>query len=402
MPPIKKPKALPTLCRWHIYGCEYHYTTDKAHEDICLRRPIDAGADILWRELVTHVESDANPIIDIRASLGPWARELKHVRVLSPGKTPIQDIPYYLDVSSWWLRGVPKPETLDRGLLPSLKRQLGPAQYQLLIAQMDPASHHSAGATVRVLNHSSPRNLLKTMGLQLPAWVQLPIDQCLWNVTPKNAFTDLHTDRGLDTVTLPVGGRKIWVLYEPDPAPTATNKVLQRDSTFYQQWADHIDGAARASEDQSKTFLEIAGPRLRRPYIAVTEGKQGLFVPAGWKHAVFTLETGYLAGWSFGTNEHLKQQIQTILGEMQAAVVYSKPEQYGQKTDYLSPDLWNKLNESLAYVLNKMAEIRKSHHISSVELWLRMIDLLDRLPALKAKNGPAIKNYTKLMGEKRI
>jgi hypothetical protein len=81
MPPIKKPKALPTLCRWHIYGCEYHYTTDKAHEDICLRRPIDAGADILWRELVTHVESDANPIIDIRASLGPWARELKHVRV---------------------------------------------------------------------------------------------------------------------------------------------------------------------------------------------------------------------------------------------------------------------------------------------------------------------------------
>jgi hypothetical protein len=39
-----------------------------------------------------------------------------------------------------------------------------------------------------------------------------PIDQCLWNITPKHAYTDLHTDRGLDTVTFLVGGRKIWIL----------------------------------------------------------------------------------------------------------------------------------------------------------------------------------------------
>jgi hypothetical protein len=408
MPPIKKAKVVPTLCRWHIYGCEYSYTTDKNHEVICSRRPTHAGADRPWRELVSHVLTDPNPVVDILAALGPWARDLTPVSVLSPNKRPIQDIPYYVDVSSWWSHGAPTPQTLEKWLLPSLKRQLGLDQCKLLIAQMDRDSAHNARDTVRVLNHASPRNLMKTMGLKLPDWVKLPIDHCVWNITPKKAFTDLHTDRGLDTITFQVGGRKIWLLYEPDPAPTSSNKVEQREAMFFNLWAQHFEDATLppgASANDSGTFLEIAGPRLRRGYIAVTEGNQALFVPAGWKHAVFTLESGYLAGWSFGTNEHLKQQIQTILGELEAAVAFRKPDQYGPKTDNLLPDLWQDLNKSLSYVLHQITEIWEPHNtqhmLTAEELWPKLIISLNRLPALKAKNGPAIRSYNKLISQRK-
>jgi hypothetical protein len=286
-----------------------------------------------------------------------------------------------------------------------LKRQLGSEKCQHLLAQLDPASEHVATETVRVLNLTAPRSLFKHMGLKVPTWVRLPVEQCLWNVTPKDAYTDLHTDRGLDTVTFHVGGRKIWILYEPDPPATTTNKVLLRQSKFFQLWARHFDEASRATDTTGPCLLEIAGPNLRRPYIAVTEDQQGLFVPAGWKHAVFTMESGYLAGYSFCTHQHLEHHVNTLLCELEASMGYQNSGQYGAKTDHLLPDLWDDLNESLACVLHHLTEIWQSgkaeYTTTAGQLWPKLFDFLDRcVPAMKAKNRAAIEKCVKLAAGK--
>jgi hypothetical protein len=371
------------------------------------------GGEPLWRLLVEHVLEDPNPIMDIVAALGPWSREITPVRFLGGERDemPIQDVPYYVDVRSWWTHGIPEAESIQRALLPSLKRLLGAAQCKRLIEQLEPNSTHMAADTVRVLNMQAPRKMLANLGLKVPAWVRLPIEQCLWNITPKKSYTDLHTDRGLDTVSFQVGGRKLWLLYEPDPPATATNKVLERQSRFFQQWAEHFNAALQTpnsltQDSLKRTLLEIAGPNLRRPYIAVTEGHQGLFVPAGWKHAVFTLESGYLAGYSFGTHQHVEHHVNTLLGELEAAIKYQNPGQFDPRTDYLLPALWEDLHESLSYVMFHLIEISKSGiaeyntaagELGVGELGRKLLQFLDRvLPALRAKNGAAIKEYIKL------
>jgi hypothetical protein len=399
---LRKKTPRPVLCRWHIYGCKHRYTTDQNHEDICSRRPRNPGGEPLWRELFERLHQDPVPMLDLMTALGPWARDIKAVQFLPAGQAPIQDIPYYVDVSSWWSRGIPKTQTLEDALLPSLKRRLGADRCRRLMEQLELESKHRPAEALRVLNHPAPKHILRNLGLQVPQWVPLAMEQCLWNVTPKHAYTDLHTDRGLDTVTFQVGGRKIWILYEPDPPVSTTNKVLQRESRFFLQWARHFDEAYRALEDEKTgTFLETAGPTLRRPFIAVTEQQQGLFVPAGWKHAVFTLEGGYLAGYSFCTHQHVEQHVNTLICELQASMAFRNSSEYGAKTDHLLPELWEDLNQSLSYVLLHMIQIWESNLWDSMavvdELWIKLSDLLENsLPAMKAKNRVAIKKCTKL------
>jgi hypothetical protein len=365
------------------------------------------GGEPLWRLLVEHVLEEPDPILDIVAALGPWSREINPVRFLRRDESPIQPFPYYIDVTSWWSHGSPDVESIQKALLPSLKRLLGAAQCKRLIEQLEPDSTHMAADTVRVLNMQAPRKMLSKFGLKVPAWVRLPTEQCLWNVTPKRSYTDLHTDRGLDTVTFQVSGRKLWLLYEPDPPATATNKVLERQSRFFRQWAEHFNAAQDQHASLKQTLLEIAGPNLRRPFIAVTEGHQGLFVPAGWKHAVFTLESGYLAGYSFGTHLHVEHHVNTLLGELEAATKFKNPGQYKARTDSLLPALWEDLHESLSYVLFHLIEIINTGTSEDVNaaamLGRKLLQLLDReLPALRAKNWAAIKKYIKLSGDHKF
>jgi hypothetical protein len=257
------------------------------------------------------------------------------------------------------------------------------------------------------LNVATPRNVVKKLGLKVPEWVRLPAEHILWNITPKNAYTDLHTDRGLDTVTFQVGGRKIWILYEPDPPASESNHVLQRQSKFFNLWAEHFAEAAGAtagttsSHSMTRSLLEIVGPELRRPYIAVTENQQGLFVPAGWRHAVFTMESGLLGGYSFCTHKHLDEHVKTLLCEMTAAISHQSRREFDAKSDHLLPDLWQDLNQSFAYVLVHFTEIWEAKSIeytpAADQLWQQLNDFVEhRLPAMKAENGAAIKKCMKL------
>ena len=61
-------------------------------------------------------------------------------------------------------------------------------------------------------------------------------------------------------------------------------------------WAER---PANTGEEGGLTLLEIYGQHLRNPHIARTANNTALFVPPGWRHIVYTLEGGHLAGYPF-------------------------------------------------------------------------------------------------------
>jgi hypothetical protein len=393
-------KPLPKPCRFHIYGCNYRLPPGHTHEDVCHYRPRYIESDPLWRELVHRV--DRQHSIDIIRALGPWAREIRPVSFMQSDSPPIQDVPYYLDVSSWWSKGIPDVEAVQQGLLPALRRALGVQNAQLLVNQMGLQSTHTPEQVVRYLNLKSPRRMLQKFGFDIPAWIAVQIDECLWNATPRFSFTDLHTDRGLDTIAFQVGGRKIWLLYEPDPPVTAQNKVLERQSAYFEAWAKRFQEATTGSENSPTTFLEQTGPTMRRPYIAVTEAYQALFIPAGWKHAVFTLQSGYLGGFSFCTHQHLDQHVNTLLCELHAAMRLVNPEKYTARTDHLLPELWADLSGSLGYVMVHIHEVLllpgSSIGTQAADLWRRLHCFLKSFaPALMAKHARMVNKCNKIL-----
>jgi hypothetical protein len=358
--------------------------------------------DILWRELVNRTARQHT--IDIIKALGPWSRELRPVSVLTANETPIQDVPYYFDISSWWTKGIPDVDSIQCTLAGALRRSLGSGDAQYLLAQMRSSSTHTPQQVVRYLNLKTPRNMLQNFGFQIPSWIRLKTNECLWNVTPRYSFTDLHTDRGLDTVAFQVGGRKIWLLYEPEPPITAESKV--RQSAYFEAWALRFQDASSGGLSNPASFLEQLGPSMRRPYIAVTEGQQALFIPAGWKHAVFTLQTGYLGGYSFSTHEHVQWHVNTLLCELHAAMRLVDTGKYKASTDYLNPELWADLESSLAYVMEHLHEVLTNplpHTESGVaELWRRLHSVIQSsTPAMTRKYGRIIHECNKVVGANR-
>jgi hypothetical protein len=384
-------KVVIKQCRFSIYGCTYRPHAGHPHEERCSYRPMWIECDSAWRELVNRTARQHT--IDVVGALGAWARELQPVSFLSPNQSPIQDIPYSLDVSSWWTKGTPDADAVQVDLGAALRRSLGAGDAQYLLNQMRPSSTHTPQQVVRYLNLKSPRRMLQKFGFEAPSWIRLETDACLWNVTPRYSFTDLHTDRGLDTIAFQVGGRKIWLLYEPDPPITVGNKVLERQSSYYTAWANRVQGATSGdtTDKLSLSLLEQLGPSMRRPYIAITEGQQGLYIPAGWKHAVFTVESGYLGGYSFCTHDHIRQHVNTLLCEIHAAQQLVDTRQYTTSTDHFHPELWAELDGSLPYVLEHLHEelsLAVAERATEAQvLWRSLQCLLQRVtPALLRKH----------------
>lgn len=107
---------------------------------------------------------------------------------------------------------------------------------------------------------------LQPPGVKVPAIksidssAHLKVAEPTYNATPKGAFVGIHVDRGLRTICWPLEEIKIWLLFP------------------------HDEDMACSQEDDR---------------IAVTEGNVALFVPPGWYHVVYTLEGGFLGGFTY-------------------------------------------------------------------------------------------------------
>ena len=122
--------------------------------------------------------------------------------------------------------------------------------------------------------------------------VHNPVTGGTWNITPAKTFTDLHTDDGGDTTSWPVGGCKIWLFWPP-------NWEDGEGKHHWKVWTDietHPELAKPVHEPES-TMFEKNSNMLWGTRMAITEGNdRALFIPAGWRHVVYTLEGGYLGG----------------------------------------------------------------------------------------------------------
>ncbi len=94
------------------------------------------------------------------------------------------------------------------------------------------------------------------------------------NMTPKFTFVDVHIDHGMEAVSICVGRcRKIWFLWPPTPKNLREMRRL-----------DH-----RQSDRLIRSYLDHG-------ILLETDGTTGIHVPAGWLHATFTIEAGFLVG----------------------------------------------------------------------------------------------------------
>lgn len=114
------------------------------------------------------------------------------------------------------------------------------------------------------------------------------------------------------------------------------------------------------------------------PQIAMTGDETGLFIPPGWLHAVFTIQSSYLGGFVF-VHDAGQATAEVLLNEMQ------KKTEFGQEAD---------VDEAIEVVVIVL-DMFEAHFKRSVKepntlitrgrirgIWVRLVEALEKHPAL--------------------
>jgi len=168
------------------------------------------------------------------------------------------------------------------------------------------------------INTPIPRKEVKEWGVvvDLPGLYQLPSGTSQYwpstlpfstNQTPATTFIDLHSDHSMDGLAASIGGVKLWVLF---PA-TASNCAAYVNAHV----SVHSGGGGNTSVLRA-CILQAHG-RGR----GVTEPGDAICVAAGWLHAIYTLEAGFLVGAEFllPVPDHVEVLASALKDELQVA-----------------------------------------------------------------------------------
>ncbi|KAF8538779.1 hypothetical protein BDD12DRAFT_884137 [Trichophaea hybrida] len=366
-------------CRWAITGCPIVENEGffQQHEPNCRYRAIDPEnpALPLWTDLVNYFRhsNTTSGLVDRLASIRNIGKHLTLVQLPEP-RTTICNHPYTIPASAWCKKEVPTATSVKQPLAKQLREELGDAAAHRLLSQMEPSSEHAPGEVLKYLNLKCPKKIIRDHGIRVPKWVT--IEDCMWNITPKHAFTDMHQDLGLDTVCFPAGGRKIWLFWKPEEDTAPQSGGGKRMNAFYDEWARVLagEGAVDAADDVNEadrdmdtddgrdeddgeeatdtpvqfgageSILEHLAGGFKEVWIGETTGEMGLYSPAGWQHAVFTVEGGYLWGYSFFSHQHVGAHIGNFLGECNAALRISSS---SNREDGIPKPVWAEIHTNL-------------------------------------------------------
>jgi hypothetical protein len=318
----KRPLVIPTKlppdnhCHFWANGCK------ELEHGQCTFRNDDDSAYKLWETLMMHIigndvkfhdqqpDHPLNPPVpNPLAMLKREARQLVAVRELVESvEDPkhLVDKPFYFP--NFWNASFDQMPSL----LSTVMRKHAGEGYGTFIAQMSPESRHHPRDTVRCLdmlpNNRAHTKFTKAYPYKFPDWLSgyvLP-EQVTWNATPRGNFSDIHIDEGLSVVSWPVGGMKIWLMWTPPTESDETSKAKLRQRDFHKglveaQMAYSADSVPLFKICAESSWLLRGGKA--KIYIACTDGSEGnaraLYIPPGWKHVVYTLESGYLGGATF-------------------------------------------------------------------------------------------------------
>lgn len=213
-------------------------------------------------------------------------------------------LPFICSTNDLYPIGLSEPELLRSTLADNTVKLLGVELSQRLFKMLSSKLSCTSESNIKVLNVTPSRKYRSNLEIRLPKNITVRPEtpqQVTWNICTSGSFTDLHVDRGLSTVTWPINGSKIWILW-PLPLP----------ARWYKLWAKQCSGA----QINDSLFAKLASV-LHNPHIVLTEENTGLYLPPQWLHVVFTLSGGYLGGltWVHNGGQTL---MDTTLEELEA------------------------------------------------------------------------------------
>ena len=309
-------------CRWFLYGCTYKPTLANSndHNSKCdIGKKIrDHDARKLWEELMEfHLSNPEtiNPLKGLRAH----AKSLKLVSHALPSGpcTSMLQWPCTFDVH-WPESGKPTPEDVWGGIKADINKRFDKDEIDKFLSQMDDSEPHEADPDEiqKLLNGVASAKFNKKFPITIP-WIpdraNAFVVDASWNGTPKFSFVDTHIDRGMDSASYAVGGVKTWIIWMPRGYAGVRGYTLDDfEDVFFDRWADG-NGLEKV---KGSTIFETL-PECDA-YIAQTKDNVGLYIPHGWKHAVFTLESGFLAGIVFAGPDCLPDMLTVFERECRA------------------------------------------------------------------------------------
>lgn len=162
---------------------------------------------------------------------------------------------------------------------------------------------HSPSEVEYLLGLTSP-SFLKEYPVSLPQWLSSQwtdaAGEVLMDATPKFTLLDIHCDRGLSTVSLPLGEMStLWLIW-PD---TEHNKAL-----YY--------GVTEQCNQAGTSRFKRIGAQLTDGIIFVANHTQAVYLPAGYLSLVYTLNGGIMSGMSFSGREDLPSYVECVEREL--------------------------------------------------------------------------------------
>lgn len=331
------PKAKLRPCPFKYLGCKKRMAQNsvKRHARKCTHRPTQLAEEVqpIWKELTLHCKEKHG--LDMGLALRHW-KQLK----LPEEHTDLSVVPsepVYIDL---WPQKLPSHSEVLNDMQATVNtamdelRRDNPGELftalqkmnDTLFNQMAEGSTHPPEATLRRLAVKPPTDMLSKYEFTIPPALEamgVKDSQFDVDITPAFSITDIHLHPGGDALCLPMSGQKIVLLFKPEPPATEKNSVEAREKAWYDAWVARSVAGEReddVSPPNCEWFQSLAG-QLKHPYIAKLSSTQNktLWIPAGWRHIVFTVSASFLGSFTFVPSPHLEKMVSQIVSECQAA-----------------------------------------------------------------------------------
>jgi len=168
----------------------------------------------------------------------------------------------------------------------------------------------------RGMDIQPPKAMHKKYPFALPDAVTATSCMCTYNATGRHSFADMRVDDSCAVLAQPLGSVKVWIAFRPEKLG---KRALKRDDEFYKSlvktmmWESgapcegSIPDTEKSTVNPTKssakwpphivrghgpvTYSQFTQAKLPENgiYIACTEDNQGLYLPPGYKHIVYTL-----------------------------------------------------------------------------------------------------------------
>lgn len=101
------------------------------------------------------------------------------------------------------------------------------------------------------------------------------------------------------------------------PEESDDGKAIERLHQFHNLLARKIT----AHQPLPKDFIfQKLAPNLQKLHLGLTDSTKGIYIPAGWKHAVVTIKAGYLAAVTFRALHDFKYLLGWYLETIDASI----------------------------------------------------------------------------------